>query len=150
MQNKNETKEKLQTEALNKFIKYYYDEKNTRGILCACCGYGKSYLMYKIIKECVINKGENLFIIATSRIKLIEQLGINISNKEIIKKNKNKGLVYVLKIDDTNFINSGDESIEVKIGSTTDLEARIKEAQDSNAMFGQGISMLMQRMGVAD
>jgi exonuclease VII small subunit len=31
-----------------------------------------------------------------------------------------------------------------------DLEARIKEAQDSNAMFGQGISMLMQRMGVAD
>lgn len=31
-----------------------------------------------------------------------------------------------------------------------DLEARIKEAQDSNAMFGQGISMLMQRMGVAE
>ena len=31
-----------------------------------------------------------------------------------------------------------------------DLESRIKEAQDSNAMFGQGISMLMQRMGVAD
>ena len=52
---KQELLEKLQTEALNKFIKYYYDEKNTRGILCACCGYGKSYLMYKIIKECVIN-----------------------------------------------------------------------------------------------
>ena len=31
-----------------------------------------------------------------------------------------------------------------------DLESRIKEAQDSNAMFGQGISMLMQKMGVAD
>ena len=31
-----------------------------------------------------------------------------------------------------------------------DLEARIKEAQDGNAMFGQGISMLMQRMGVAE
>jgi hypothetical protein len=36
-------------------------------------------------------------------------------------------LVYVLKIDDTNINNSGDESIEVKIGSTTDLEARIKQ-----------------------
>jgi len=31
-----------------------------------------------------------------------------------------------------------------------DLEARIKEAQDGNAMFGQGISMLLQRMGVAE
>ena len=31
-----------------------------------------------------------------------------------------------------------------------DLESRVKEAQDSNAMFGQGISMLMQRMGVAE
>ena len=31
-----------------------------------------------------------------------------------------------------------------------DLENRVKEAQDSNAMFGQGISMIMQRMGVAE
>lgn len=31
-----------------------------------------------------------------------------------------------------------------------EAESKLKEAQDSNAMFGQGISMLMQRMGVAD
>lgn len=31
-----------------------------------------------------------------------------------------------------------------------EMDAKIKEAQDSNAMFGQGISMLMQRMGVGE
>ena len=52
MQNKNNKKDELQLDAINSFNKYYYEEKNTRGILSACCGYGKSYLMYKIIKEC--------------------------------------------------------------------------------------------------
>lgn len=31
-----------------------------------------------------------------------------------------------------------------------DSESKLKEATDSNAMFGQGISMLMSRMGVAE
>jgi len=31
-----------------------------------------------------------------------------------------------------------------------EMDSKIKEAQDSNAMFGQGISMLMQRMGVGE
>ena len=29
-------------------------------------------------------------------------------------------------------------------------DSKLKEAQDSNAMFGQGISMIMQRMGVTE
>ena len=29
-------------------------------------------------------------------------------------------------------------------------DSKLKEAQDSNAMFGQGISMIMQRMGVSE
>jgi hypothetical protein len=78
MQNKNNKKEELQQDALNSFNKHYYVDKNTRGILSACCGYGKSYLMYKIIKNCAINEDESLFIIATSRIKLVEQLGEHI------------------------------------------------------------------------
>jgi superfamily II DNA or RNA helicase len=78
MQNKNNKKDELQLDAINSFNKYYYEEKNTRGILSACCGYGKSYLMYKIIKECNNKHNENLFIIATSRIKLVEQLGPDI------------------------------------------------------------------------
>ena len=58
---------------------------------------------------------------------LNNQLGINVSNKEIIKQYKNKGLVYVLKVDDTNLNYATDESIDVKIGSTIDLEDRIKQ-----------------------
>jgi superfamily II DNA or RNA helicase len=82
---KNIKKDELQLDAINSFNKYYYEEKNTRGILSACCGYGKSYLMYKIIKECNNKHNESLFIIATSRIKLVEQLGPDIekwSNQE--------------------------------------------------------------------
>jgi hypothetical protein len=59
MEDTNIIKEKLQQEALDKFIEYYYKKKENRGICCACCGYGKSYLIYKIIKECIeISKEE--------------------------------------------------------------------------------------------
>ena len=68
MQNKNNKKDELQLDAINSFNKYYYEEKNTRGILSACCGYGKSYLMYKIIKESAVQfaftpkiENENIF-----------------------------------------------------------------------------------------
>jgi superfamily II DNA or RNA helicase len=87
MQNSNKKKDKLQNEALENFKEHYYKNKETRGILCACCGYGKSYLMYKLIKEC-INRGENLFIIATSRIKLLEQLGPDFYQWNTNDKNK--------------------------------------------------------------
>jgi superfamily II DNA or RNA helicase len=87
MQNTNKIKDELQNDALEKFKEHYYKNKETRGILCACCGYGKSYLMYKLIKEC-INRGENLFIIATSRIKLLEQLGPDFYQWNTNDKNK--------------------------------------------------------------
>ena len=48
MQNSNPIKEEIQQDALNKFVEHFYKNKNTRGTLCACCGYGKSYLIYKI------------------------------------------------------------------------------------------------------
>jgi hypothetical protein len=30
------------------------------------------------------------------------------------------------------------------------MESKIKEAQDSNQMFSQGLGMIMQRMGVGE
>jgi len=57
---------------------------------------------------------------------LNNQLGINISNKQIIDENKNKGLIYILKVDETKDINYQDNMI-VKIGSTHDIEARMKQ-----------------------
>jgi phage anti-repressor protein len=60
---------------------------------------------------------------------LNNQLGIKISNKEIIEKNKNKGLVYVLKIDDnTNLENFKETNVmEAKIGNSEDLKNRMKQ-----------------------
>ena len=57
---------------------------------------------------------------------LNNQLGIHISNKQIIDENKNKGLIYILKVDETKDINYQDDMI-VKIGSTHDIEARMKQ-----------------------
>ena len=57
---------------------------------------------------------------------LNNQLGINQTNKQLIEKVKNKGLIYVLKIDDTTDT-STDKPIEVKIGYTYDLEQRMKQ-----------------------
>jgi hypothetical protein len=57
---------------------------------------------------------------------LNNQLGINISNKQIIDENKNKGLIYILKVDETKDINY-QYNMKVKIGSTHDIEARMKQ-----------------------
>jgi superfamily II DNA or RNA helicase len=99
MQHSNPIKEQIQQDALNKFVEHFYKNKNIRGTLCACCGYGKSYLIYKILKECV-NKGERLFIIATSRIKLLEQLGPDIENWNKHENNKINLQVSILCSDD--------------------------------------------------
>ncbi len=125
MQNTNKTKEKLQQDALNKFINYYYKEKNTRGILCACCGYGKSYLMYKIIKECILNRAEKLFIIATSRIKLLEQLG-----PELYKWNNNDKNNWNLQISvfcSENITYDSGQKFEKKINFNIDSNELIKK-----------------------
>ena len=100
MEKENEIKNKFQKEALHNFIDHYYNKKEKRGILCACCGYGKSYLIYKIIKECINNRGEKLFIIATSRIKLIEQLGPDLDKWNKNDKNKWKLQISILCSED--------------------------------------------------
>lgn len=63
-----------QTNALMAFNKNFYEDSNKRGILSMCCGSGKSYAIYNIIKECVLKHKELFFVIATSRIHLISQL----------------------------------------------------------------------------
>jgi len=56
---------------------------------------------------------------------LNEQLGIKNINKQIIKENKNKGMIYVLKLEKGDF--NDDEPMEIKIGSTNEIGSRIKQ-----------------------
>jgi phage anti-repressor protein len=60
---------------------------------------------------------------------LNNQLGIKVSNKEIIDKNKKKGLVYILKLDDKTNLNKfkPSEPMDAKIGNSQDLKNRMKE-----------------------
>lgn len=64
-----------QIAALNSFEKHYYENENDKGILSACCGFGKTRLCYELIKKCM-EKGEKRFIIATSRVKLLGDLAM--------------------------------------------------------------------------
>jgi phage anti-repressor protein len=99
-------------------------------------------LRYNCAKElCMISKCEKASIIRKFYIDLEKliitykdtivrdlnyQLGINETNKQLVEKYKIKGLIYVLKIDDSKNIDyQGD--MEVKIGSTYDLEERMKQ-----------------------
>lgn len=60
---------------------------------------------------------------------LNNQLGIKISNKELIEKNKNKGLIYVLKIDDNIDLEKFKETdvMEAKLGNSEELKKRMKQ-----------------------
>lgn len=60
-----------QTKALKEFEEHYYNKENDKGILSACCAFGKTRLCYEIIKKCNELKGETKFIIVTSRVKLV-------------------------------------------------------------------------------
>lgn len=123
MENTNIIKEKLQQNALVKFIEHYYKKKENRGIFCACCGYGKSYLIYKIIKEC-IERGDKIFIIATSRIKLVEQLGPDVYKWNKNEKNINKLQINILCSDN---IYETKEKYSKKLNITEDeIITRIK------------------------
>jgi superfamily II DNA or RNA helicase len=62
-----------QEDALNKFKKHYFINAEEKGILVACCGFGKTLLSFHIIKECIRNDDKIFYIIVPS-IKLIEQL----------------------------------------------------------------------------
>ncbi len=90
-------------------------------------------LRYTCAKElCMLSRSEKASIIRKFYIdleKLIitykdsivrdlnNQLGINETNKQLIEKYKNKGLIYVLKVDDTPN-NDYNKPMEVKIGGT--------------------------------
>ncbi|QKF94782.1 helicase/uvrB [Fadolivirus algeromassiliense] len=39
-----------QIKALERFKEHYYEKENDKGILSACCGFGKTRLCYEIIK----------------------------------------------------------------------------------------------------
>ena len=54
---------------------------------------------------------------------LYGQLDIKAENKKIIEKNKDKGLIYILKLDDTDII-TDDDSFDAKIGRSKDLKER--------------------------
>ena len=60
--------------AINKFNKYFFNDKNTRGIISMCCGSGKTITFYNILKMCYYNNGEFFFIYNTSRKFLIQQI----------------------------------------------------------------------------
>ena len=51
-----------QLEALKQFEDYYYNDGNVRGILSMCCASGKTFTIYNIIKQCITNHNEKLFI----------------------------------------------------------------------------------------
>ena len=66
-----------QNNAINAFEKYFYDDENDRGIISMCCGSGKTYTTFLIIKKCILEHKENFFIIETSRVLLIQQLFVD-------------------------------------------------------------------------
>ena len=89
-----------QQNALDAFNNNFYVNDNARGVISMCCGSGKSYTMYNIIKTCVNNYGELFFVIVTSRIHLIEQL-----LKDFISWNDNDKLRLNIKVIGGQFIN---------------------------------------------
>lgn len=57
---------------------------------------------------------------------LNNQLEIDANNVDIIKKNKQKALIYVLKVDD-NVVKNENDDFDAKIGRSEDLELRMKQ-----------------------
>ena len=79
-----------QKQAIDKFNKYFYinnNGENDRGIISMCCGSGKTRTMYEIIKLCHSDYNKKIFIIATSRIKLIYQLYTDFNNWKLKENN---------------------------------------------------------------
>ena len=122
----------------------YIELKNNNGI---GLGTGKNnrkhvLLRYMCAKElCMISRSKKSNVIRKFYIELEKllitykdnivndlhnQLGIINTNNNIIEKNKNTGLIYVLKIDN-NIVADTDKNFESKIGSTLDLEQRMRD-----------------------
>jgi len=83
---------KSQKNAIESFEEHFYKYKNKKGILAACCGFGKTLVAFKIIEKCIVEKNESKFIIITSRIKLVDQL---LKNKNDYIPNININLVVL-------------------------------------------------------
>ena len=79
--------EKNQIDVLDKFNEHYYIKRERKGILYACCGFGKTKTMCKII-EFEINKGMTTFVVITKTKILVKDI---INEMKIMKKsNDNK------------------------------------------------------------
>lgn len=122
-----------QKTALKKFETHFYEENNKKGILCMCCGSGKSIVSYEIIKHCIIKHNETFFVFTSSRLLLLNEylknLMLNVVSKKELKKynfriflnmsnngeqisklyekefNKNKNIDIITKIDTNELIN---------------------------------------------
>jgi superfamily II DNA or RNA helicase len=86
--------------AINQFNDHYYVKKNNRGILSMCCGSGKTLTFWSIIKNCMTNHNEKLFIYVTSRRLLVNDVIINIINSIYHDEIKNLDIMY--KVSDFN------------------------------------------------
>lgn len=117
-----------QQEALNAFDKNFYEDANKRGILSMCCGSGKSYTIYNIIKKCIIEKKELFFVIATSRIHLISQL-----LRDFIGWSNNDKLTIKIRVHGGN--NDLDKSYKTKVIPKEFLSEVISNVSDDEPLL---------------
>lgn len=96
---------KHQISAIEAFIEHYYYNENSKGILSMCCGSGKTYTFYNIMKKC-IEKGEKLHMYVTSRILLVQGI-----IKDIIKwiYYDKLDIVIIVKVSNFSYINIKNE-----------------------------------------
>lgn len=98
-----------QLKAINNFEEHYYNNANSRGILSMCCGSGKTFTFYGIMKNSILNHNENFFIYTTSRILLVKGIV-----KDIIRWNfyANLDMDILIKVSDFNIIDIINELIK--------------------------------------
>jgi superfamily II DNA or RNA helicase len=63
---------KHQADAIKEFHEHFIE--NERGVLVMCCGSGKTYTSYNIIKTCITMISDNIFMYVTPRLALVSQL----------------------------------------------------------------------------
>jgi hypothetical protein len=98
-----------QIEALKRFNKHYYEDMETRGVLSMCCGSGKTLTFYSIMKFCIQEKSERLFMYTTSRILLVQSIVADIFNWCYQDK---LNLVILVKVSDLNLIRTREEILK--------------------------------------
>ncbi len=129
-----------QSNAIKAFEEYYYTNENSRGILSMCCGSGKTYTFYKIMKKCIEEHNEDFFIYATSRILLVKGI-----IKDIIEWSYNDklDLDILIKVSDFNINEIYTELLskfEKNNKDTKELEKYLKKIKQSNVKLLNDIS----------